>query len=79
MSNAAKWVNTIGLVLGMVGVVMIFKWGPPQPSFEGDSLLLESTDEKKLAAEKAKYKYLSQIGLALIGVSFALQLCGTWF
>ena len=78
MSNKAKWVTTIGLVLGMVGVVMIFIWGPPQPSFSGDSLLLESTDEKKLDAEKAKYEYLSRIGLFLIGVSFALQLWGVW-
>ncbi len=26
------WLNTIGLILGMIGVAMIFKWGPPQPS-----------------------------------------------
>ena len=25
--------NAIGLVLGMLGVVVIFFWGPPQPSF----------------------------------------------
>ena len=78
MSDIAKWANRIGLVLGMVGVFMIFVWDPPQPSFGGDSILLESTDEKKLAAEKAKYKYLSRIGLAFIGISFALQLWGTW-
>ncbi len=62
----------------MVGVVMIFIWGPPQPSFGGDAILLESTNEKKLAAEKAKYEYLSRVGLSLIGVSFALQLWGIW-
>lgn len=78
MSNKAKWVTTIGLVLGMVGVVMIFIWGPPQPSFAGNSILLESTNEQALAAEKAKYEYLSRIGLSLIGVSFALQLWGIW-
>jgi hypothetical protein len=25
------WLNTIGLILGMIGVFMIFKWGPPPP------------------------------------------------
>lgn len=78
VSEKARWVTTIGLVLGLVGVVMIFIWGPPQPSFGGDAILLESTNENKLAAEKAKYEYLSRIGLSLIGVSFALQLWGIW-
>ena len=44
MSGIARLVNATGLVLGMIGVLMIFIWGPPQPSFEGDSILLESTD-----------------------------------
>jgi len=29
----AQWLNTVGLVLGMVGVVILFIWGPPQPDF----------------------------------------------
>jgi hypothetical protein len=74
----SKWLNTIGLVFGVVGVVLIFIWGPPQPSFEGDSLLLESTNEAALAAKKTHYKRMSRIGLALIGLGFVLQLWGVW-
>jgi hypothetical protein len=78
MSCAAKLVNATGLALGMIGVVVIFKWGPPQPSFEGDSMLLESTDTKKLVAERKTYERLSRVGLALIGFGFAFQLCAVW-
>jgi hypothetical protein len=72
----SKWLNAIGLVCGMVGVVVLFKWGPPQPSFEGDAILLETTNETALAAEKARYKRMSRIGLALIGLGFLLQFVG---
>ena len=29
-----RLLNTVGLVLGMLGVLIIFIWGPPQPDFE---------------------------------------------
>jgi hypothetical protein len=29
-----KLLNTIGLGLGAIGVVLIFIWGPPQPDFQ---------------------------------------------
>jgi hypothetical protein len=32
--NNGKILNTIGLVFGLVGVVIIFIWGPPQPQLE---------------------------------------------
>lgn len=73
-----KWLNTIGLLLGIIGVVLIFIWGPPQPSFEGDSILLESTNESALAAKKTHYKRISRIGLGLIGLGFVLQLWSVW-
>jgi hypothetical protein len=28
--------TVFGLILGIIGVLMIFKWGPPQPSFQED-------------------------------------------
>jgi hypothetical protein len=30
----AQWLNRLGLVLGIAGVVILFIWGPPQPNFE---------------------------------------------
>lgn len=35
----AALLNQIGLLLGMTGVVLIFRWGPPQPSFEEQPFL----------------------------------------
>jgi hypothetical protein len=29
-----RWLNITGLCLGMVGVVVLFIWGPPQPTLE---------------------------------------------
>ncbi len=78
MSTCSKWLNAIGLILGIIGVVFIFIWGPPQPSFEGDALLLESTNEAALAAKKVLYKRMSRIGLGLIGLGFAFQLWSIW-
>jgi hypothetical protein len=37
-----KCFDVVGLIFNMVGVGILFIWGPPQPSFEGGGgLLLE--------------------------------------
>lgn len=37
-----KWLNAIGLVLGMAGVAVVWRFGWPQPSFEdGVSIFVE--------------------------------------
>jgi hypothetical protein len=81
-----RWLNAIGLSLGIVGVVFIWIWGPPQPSFErGVSMVLEdatplpdgTTAAQYAAATEAKesrYRLMSRIGLGLILAGFALQL-----
>ena len=83
----SKWLNAIGLIFGMVGVVFIFRWGPPQPSFErGASFGLEDNtalpngktvaqNNAEIAAREAHYKRMSQIGLGFIFLGFLLQLC----
>jgi hypothetical protein len=82
--------NTTGLILGMVGVVIIFFFGPPQPSFEsGVSLGLEDGthllngqtvaqhDECKQQLRRL-YSFMSKSGLVFIFVGFALQLFAAW-
>lgn len=90
--NKRRWfnnLNAIGLVLGMAGVVLIFIWGPPQPSFEqGVAIILESGNvlpdgktvaqhDKEATTNKQQYKLISQIGLAFIFMGFVCQFVET--
>jgi hypothetical protein len=79
---SARWLNTVGLALGMIGVVIIFIWGPPQPSFdETSALLLEGTDAQHVEdvrRHKHQYEVMSSIGLGLIFVGFGAQLAAVW-
>jgi len=86
----AHVLNSIGLVLGMVGVLLIFVWGPPQPNFdEGVSLgiepatvLADGTKVADIIAEqkrkKRRHQIMSRLGLVLIFFGFFCQLGGTW-
>jgi hypothetical protein len=77
----ARWLNTIGLLLGMTGVVILFIWGPP-PSFdEGDYLLLANQDAahvEQVRRLKRQHEIMSDIGLGLIGLGFGAQLVAVW-
>ena len=85
-----KWLNVMGLICGMLGVVFIFIWGPPQPSFEqGMPLGLEDATRlpsgktvaefnAETAAAKQRYALMSNIGLALIFVGFGCQMVASW-
>ncbi len=83
--------NTIGLVLGILGVVLIFIWGPPQPNLEtGISVGLEDATpiddagktvadhNREIEARRRRHVVLSRVGLALIGVGFLFQLAASW-
>jgi len=87
-SNPAKWLNAFGLILGMLGVVFIFIWGPPQPSFQkGVSLGLEDANplpngktvaqnNADVAAMEKYYREMSEVGLGLIFFGFLCQFGG---
>jgi len=80
-----RWLNAFGLCLGIVGVIFIFIWGPPQPTFQrGVFLAIEdrhvlpdgrtvAQHDAEKAANEEHYKRMSQIGLALILAGFLLQ------
>jgi hypothetical protein len=86
----AQWLNTIGLVLGMSGVVLIFIWGPPQPDFdesvgialETATVLADGTKvsdlEDAARRRKRRHRIISSIGLALVFLGFGVQLCAVW-
>jgi drug/metabolite transporter (DMT)-like permease len=85
-----EWWNVIGLCLGIIGVVLLFIWGPPQPSFEkGVGIVLSAgnvlSDGKTVAehdrdidAEKQFTARISRVGLGLILLGFVAQLYGSW-
>ena len=80
-----KWLNAIGLIFGMIGVICLFIWSPPQPSFDrGVSISLEDNNilpngktvaqnDADTAAKEARYNLMSKIGLGFVFVGFLCQ------
>jgi hypothetical protein len=77
--------NIVGLVLNMAGVGLMFKYGNPQPSFEG-SVGLGLGDENVLAdgmtvgerkqrekRRRIRYQCMSRVALGLLFVGFLFQ------
>ena len=87
-----QWLNTVGLVLGMLGVVILFIWGPPQPdfnenvsigvSFTEDVVFADGTKPSDIVAHvkrrKRRHQIMSRVGLGLIGFGFGAQLMAVW-
>jgi len=83
--------NTVGLSIGIIGVLFIFIWGPPQPNLEsGISLGLEDNtpiDEtgrtvadhnRETDARRKRNLVMSRVGLGLVLIGFACQIWATW-
>ena len=74
-----KWLNALGLILGIVGVAMVWHWGLPQPSFERgvalgiDGPMVEARNAEVQALE-AHFRRMSHVGFGLILAGFACQL-----
>ena len=83
-------INSFGLVLGITGAGILFRWGFPQPSFEEgvglgleDANILENgltvaENNQKVREEKERFTRISKLGLALIIIGFAFQLVAAW-
>lgn len=81
----------IGLLINIAGVLILFKYGFPQPSFDEASaagLLLEDNNKldngltvkenrEKQIKDHKKYKTLAYAALSLILVGFILQFIAT--
>jgi hypothetical protein len=78
----ARWLNTIGLGLGVAGVVILFIWGPPQPTFDEEAYLLLTGPDVQHVEDvrrlKHQYQIMSSFGLVLIGLGFGAQLMAVW-
>lgn len=75
----ASWISSIGLILDIIGVLFVFKYGLPEVlDRQGRGfLLLEGTDDAE-AAKARHYDRMARIGLFLIIAGFVLQLIGNW-
>ena len=80
--ECAKLLNVLGLILGLIGVIIIFIWGPPQPDLkEGISRITAGQDvvenDIRVKRERKRYNIMSKIGLGLVFFGFVFQLVGT--
>lgn len=85
----AQYLNIIGLTLNIIGVVIVFFFGFPQPSHEDSvGIVLESGNpmpdgrtvgdhEEDARKRKKMYQAASKLALALIVIGFAFQLIAT--
>jgi hypothetical protein len=82
--------NRAGLILGMIGVVLIFVWGPPQPALEeGVGLGLEDATplpngrtvaehDQAIRRLRKRHTILSRAGLVFLGLGFLAQFLATY-
>ena len=77
----ARILNTLGLLIGIIGVCIIFRFGWPQPTFMTGTLIDfggSQEHDKQIIAERALYQRRSTTGLIFIGVGFLFQLVAVW-
>ena len=87
-----KIINTIGLTLGIVGVLFLFIWGPPQPEMEtGVSIGLQDATvinesgktvadhNQEVRQSRGTHEFMSRVGLLFVMIGFAVQLLAVWY
>ena len=83
--------NSTGLIFGIMGVVLIFIWGPPQPELEegmgvglaedtpiDDSGKTVNEFNDQVRRRRKRHNIVSKLGLGLIFIGFVLQLWATF-
>lgn len=71
----SKAVNSVGLVMDVVGVLLLFKFGLPEDVRRNGEgyLILEETDQSEIAKAK-RYDFWARIALGLVVLGFVAQL-----
>ncbi len=78
--DLASCVNTVGLGLDILGVVLLYFYGlPADVRRDGESLfLLEGKPNEYEVAKAKKYDRCARLGLLSLIVGFFLQILGNW-
>ncbi len=74
-------VNTIGLVLDILGIVTVLYFAFPQADLNDKNYLALSGDmaiDSDVAPEQERRMFVSRLGLVLIVIGFVLQIVTTW-
>ncbi|MCY4597702.1 MAG: hypothetical protein OXC19_23240 [Bryobacterales bacterium] len=78
MCLSAAWVNSIGLGLDIVGVVLLFRFGlPPNVDRTGATYWTGAPDQEEVRKGR-RYDRISWVALALLVLGFALQIASNW-
>lgn len=73
----SKAVNSLGLILDIVGVCILFKFGFPQPDLD-DSNKLAWGKDLYAPLKRKQYIVMSVTGLVCLVGGFMLQLTAIW-
>ncbi len=78
-NNLPQLVNSLGLVFDIVGVILVWRFGLPDPidrtGAVGIAQMKVDTEQIK---KGARYDCWGRIGLVLIILGFVLQIMGNW-
>jgi hypothetical protein len=71
----ARWLNLAGLSLGLVGVLILFRYGMPfhVPTGGAEAIISSRRDLQAIALER-RYEVLGYVGLALLVGGTLLQM-----
>lgn len=79
MTACSRILNTIGLVLVLIGCVLLFCFGlPPGIDPSGATYLIgERSDEAEIAKGK-RYRIYGRIGISLVALGSVFQIFSLW-
>jgi hypothetical protein len=74
-----RLVNSIGLLITIVGCLLLYKFGlPPDVNPRGESaLVLEQVDTAEIAKAQ-RFGYLGRLGITFIAIGAVCQIIATW-
>lgn len=72
-------INSLGLILDIIGVVVLFKFGlPSNITKEGTVFLAVQKSDEKEKKKYKKYEFWSRFGLLLLIIGFVMQIVSNY-